>query len=87
MVGTILGVLFGLLLLFLVGQAENNMAERVGFEPTRRGFARPLDFQSSAFDQLSHLSAMLFSIISSFLAQAKTQTQTLSQHAAAVCAP
>lgn len=33
-----------------------NMAERVGFEPTRQVLPRLLDFESSAFDQLSHLS-------------------------------
>ena len=31
------------------------MAERVGFEPTVRGY-RTYDFQSYTFDQLGHLS-------------------------------
>jgi hypothetical protein len=33
------------------------LAERVGFEPTD-SFTPSLDFESSAFDQLSHLSAL-----------------------------
>ncbi len=32
------------------------MAERVGFEPTRRFWDRLPDFESGSFDQLRHLS-------------------------------
>ena len=35
------------------------MAEREGFEPSNRGLTRLRDFQSRAFDQLSHLSTFL----------------------------
>ena len=53
---------------------NSSMAERVGFEPTVPLVSGTLDFESSAFDQLSHLSRSAvikdYSIISSSNSQA-----------------
>ncbi len=47
--------------------SETSLAEREGFEPSRR-FCRPHDFQSCSFGQLGHLSAgIMLRLISRFV--------------------